>query len=198
MSYYKSTKGKPHMNFTKTAVTALAAIAAFGFVGTATMAGNVGTFEDHEALVTAITRVGVDVYLNPPEVCDRDIDGAYISQVGALVICQDNAKPGDEQADWTDNDLDTLRHEAQHLIQDCVKGERGDKELAPLLGTEDETLQVVTSILPQNQIERIITTYSLGGSDRETIVMELEAFTVAAAVPADVIANEVITQCSAN
>ena len=103
------------MSFTTRVAAAALALLTFS---TPAMADN--SFSAHEALVGTISNIGVDVYLNPSQVCDGIINGAYISGQSALVVCQDNATPGGGQAEWTENDLDTLRHEAQHLIQDCI------------------------------------------------------------------------------
>ena len=45
-----------------------------------------------------------------------------------MVICQENRIPGvREMTSWTEEDLDTLRHESHHLVQDCRGGDgRGD------------------------------------------------------------------------
>ena len=75
--------------FTKVTATALALIS---FTAPA-LADN--SFAAHEALVQTIRDAGVEVYLNtPPQVCGDNIDGAYISGVDALVICQDNGVVG--------------------------------------------------------------------------------------------------------
>ena len=116
------------MKFNRLAASALASLSLL--MPGAALADN--SFEAHASLANAIAEVGVDVYINPPEVCEDGIAGMYISGASALVVCQDNAT-GEEQVDWTANDLDTLRHEAQHLIQDCVAFRRGDRP-SPMLG----------------------------------------------------------------
>lgn len=153
------------------------------------------SFAAHESLVGTISDIGVDVYLNPSQVCDGKINGAYISGYSALVVCQDNAIPGGGQVEWTDNDLDTLRHEAQHLIQDCVAFRRDDATLSPMLGSEEDVLEFALGILGEERAARIAQAYSNRGADRRTIILELEAFAVAQAVDASTIANAVQVYC---
>ena len=156
------------------------------------------SFAAHEALARTISSVGVDVYLNPSQVCDGKINGAYISGRSTLVVCQDNGTPGGPQVAWTDNDLDTLRHEAQHLVQDCVAFRRNDATLAPMLGSEEEVVEFALSILGEERAARIAQAYSNRGADRRTIILELEAFAVAQAVDASVIADAVEVYCDPN
>ena len=39
-----------------------------------------------------------------------------------VVTIQDNRENSDIVDNWTPNDLDTIRHEAVHAIQDCIDG----------------------------------------------------------------------------
>lgn len=155
------------------------------------------SFAAHEALVSSISSVGVDVYLNPSQVCDGKIHGAYISGLDALVVCQDNATPGGQQVEWTDNDLDTLRHEAQHLVQDCNAFRRGDQTLSPLMGSEQDVLDFAIPILGTQRAAQIAQAYANRGADQRTIILELEAFAVAQDIDASVIAEAVESICGA-
>ena len=183
--------------FTKLTAVATAALTAFAL--TAAAPAQADTFENHRSLWGAIENVGVTTYLNPSQVCDGDINGAYISSVRALVVCQDNATPDGPEVNWTANDLDTLRHEAQHLIQDCVDGGIGDNALSPLFETDEKLLEYLNnSTLTAAQIERIIQVYTGMGADEDVLRLELEAFATAQDISADRIANVVTTVCSAN
>ena len=156
------------------------------------------SFAAHEALVQTIRDTGVEVYLNtPPQVCSDNIDGAYISGVDALVICQDNGTVGGPQVAWTDNDLDTLRHEAQHLVQDCVAFRQGDMTLRPMLGDDSDVIEFALSILGAERMNRIAQAYANRGADHDTIILEFEAFAVAAGVDASDIAAAITIYCEA-
>ena len=41
-----------------------------------------------------------------------------------------------DHVQWTENDLDTLRHEAMHVLQDCSAGRVGDGLLESTMTTE--------------------------------------------------------------
>ena len=72
-------------------------------------------FDAHVALYQAVEKAGVTIYVNPPEVCDADDApmGLYAGAHSVMVVCQDNRIKGSEkEVTWTENDLDTLRHEA--------------------------------------------------------------------------------------
>ena len=76
---------------------------------------------------------------------------------------------------WTDNDYDTLRHEAHHVIQDCLDG---INNVQSYYFESDKLKEFVKNSLTEKQIGRIIkTTKRVGGDDNES-KMELEAFRV--------------------
>ena len=44
-------------------------------------------------------------------------------EYNSIMICQDDRiETSDQEVEWTENDYDTLRHEAHHVVQDCMKG----------------------------------------------------------------------------
>jgi len=77
----------------------------------------------HLPLRRALSDAGVRVEINPRD-CDASVAGFYqVTERGPrLAVCQDNRGRGSRQVDWTANDLDTLRHESWHLLQDCRDG----------------------------------------------------------------------------
>ena len=165
----------------------------------AAQAGN--TLADHDRLWSAIENTGTTILVNHPEACEDSWGGGVYSMQNGhsyLVICQDEGKRAgtNNQVRWSPNDLDTLRHEAHHLLQDCLEGVRGDGELAPLMSTVDAHRQFVTSALTQERINQIVKTYSEDGADNEILILELEAFAVAEDVDASRIANGVAKACS--
>lgn len=182
-----------------TKLTAIATAALTAFTLSAAAPVNADTFDNHRVLWTTIQNVGISTYLNPSQVCDGVINGAYISSVRAMVICQDNATPDGPEVAWTANDLDTLRHEAQHLIQDCVDGEIGDNDLSTFFGTDEALFEYLqNSTLTSQQIDSIIKSYVERGADEETLRLELEAFATAQDISPLNIANVVSRACAAN
>ena len=150
----------------------------------------------HYELYQAVQATGVKVYINPPSICTPNgPQGAYIGTESSFVVCQDNAKGGDLEVTWTANDLDTLRHEAQHLVQDCQAIRRGNQNLVNTFRDIDELMAFVYgSGFTQSQINAIMINYA--GSPPEVLRLELEAFAVARSVRAEDIAGAIRNVCS--
>lgn len=173
-------------NFLTAALTTLVTAAP---VAAAPAAGN--TFQDHQNLWEALQKAGVQTIINSTE-CEKDLAGFYWIPDGKnpqLVVCQENSTPGGPEVGWTAFDLDTLRHEAQHAIQDCVDG-RQDMELDLVLPTEWSM-----GVLGQEAVQWIAETYVKNGATPSVVLAEYEAFAVAENVPASVIAQEVGSTC---
>jgi len=176
---------------TKISTTALATLTALAIPVTA----SAGVMEEHKELWNTIGEVGVTAFLNHPVCWDRDVDGYYSSRNGILVVCQDNkTKPGKVEP-WTDNDLDTLRHEAVHLIQDCKDGRRSDGRMIPIIPTHQERLEFFAAVLGPERAGRIIEGYRQNGVSTYQIINELEAFSFAAAGSARDITSGVRNYC---
>ncbi len=159
-------------NFKKATIAALTAITTI--VPTAVEAKNVDSA--HMDLVRAIRTTGVELKVNT-EACyedpDRTLYGWYWAAKNEMVICQENATHYNTETNWTAEDFDTLRHEAQHLIQDCRDGSLNGK----LDAVYKEPIQLALDVLGRNKAQDIVETYS---DESEHIqVMELEAFAVA-------------------
>jgi len=113
------------------------------------------------------------------------------------VICQDNREEADVEVDWTPNDLDTLRHEAHHVVQDCKVGAQGDDLLGSVFESEEDWKQfILNSGYSVAELNGIAESYAERGADDETLVIELEAFAVANVINANDIAQAVRTYCN--
>ena len=175
-------------NFKKVALTALAAISAV--VPTAVEAKNVDAA--HMDLARAIRSTGVELKVNPKECYsdpDKTLYGWYWAAKNEMVICQENATHLNTETYWTAEDFDTLRHEAQHLIQDCRDG-----SLNGLLNSVyKEPVLLALDVLGEAKAKSIVEVY--GDAPEHVQIMELEAFAVAAMNnPADQ-ANDIQTYC---
>jgi len=84
--------------------------------------------KEHKELARTIVSLGVPVSINTNIHCPAGESGSYFA-AGFMVICQDNRTANGKEVEWTANDLDTLRHEAHHLIQDCASGTIGDGKM---------------------------------------------------------------------
>ena len=173
------------------ALTTGASVAAL-MTATPAFAGN--SYNDHVDLWNTLQQAGVTTRINPPD-CKSDFMGYYNRRTVTLVICQENSYPGGPQVDWTSEDLDTLRHEAHHVIQDCKLGGVGDMRSDTYFSLEDLKSFLAKSSLSTSQIESIIKSYAKQGAPEEVIIMELEAFAVARDVDASSIAKAVDTYC---
>ena len=127
----------------------------------------------HQVLANTIMDAGVEFYINPQECFEEKSYGWYWALKNELVVCQENAT-NTSQVDWTEEDYDTLRHEAQHLIQDCMDGELNGS----LDQVYDKPIQLAKEVIGKPDIMRIIDNYS--DKSDHIKVMEIEAFAVAA------------------
>ena len=164
------------------------------------------SLDAHAELVDTLTDAGVRVYFNP-SVCKPEDglnpSGFYISQSRQLVVCQDAGKYDGELVPFTANDLDTIRHEAQHVVQDCIDG-IGDNSLVNMFPVSEDKDRlslrqfVSGSGLSPQTLMHIFTTYTAAGADSHVLGLEFEAFAVAHAIPAADIAQAVEKACAVN
>ena len=182
------------MNFKKFFATVVASAAVFAPVG---VLAQDAKERAHQQLWEAVQRVGVHAVTNSPNFCDGNHHGFYAPAERLLVVCQDNAKSYDgKMVPWSDNDFDTLRHEAHHIVQDCSLGGLGDQRETAFIGKDKELLQFIQhSGLTKDQLNWIVDSYKKRGANDHVIKLELEAFAVAASVKADTIAKALIATC---
>ena len=134
------------------------------------------TYDDHNYLWQTLENAGVRIHINP-EYCweDHELLGAYIGKYHALIVCQENKITPDQAVDWTEEDLDTFRHEAQHFIQDCMIGSNFDHVLGSVY---KEPVDFGIDVLSLDVVQSIVDLYS--DKDSKTQILEIEAFAVAA------------------
>jgi len=152
--------------------------------------------EDHSRLVQTMANNGMVIGVNQPSICRYgNVDGAYVGYEGTsyMAICQDNYDLGSDYTpvEWTANDLDTIRHETIHAIQDCKVGENSDQVLAPIA---NDIRNVVRALGP-DKANRIYQVYRERGADHETILLEWEAFYAAETLTATQIEQLYIRYC---
>ena len=154
---------------TTTLLSALALVAT-----TAPQALAKSNYSDHVTLGNVVRSTGINFKINPARCWERDSYGWYWAYANEMVICQENKRSVGVEAQWTEEDLDTLRHEAQHLIQDCMDGERQ----GALGAVYKDPSGLAKDVLGDDDIQNIIEAYS--DVSEHIKVMELEAFSVAA------------------
>ena len=174
----------------------LAALAAFTTI--AAPAANarpvdMDNIPDHYELLREVQRAGVEVFINDEYCNTGNFDGMYTSKGGALLICQDNAKiyNGREVA-WTANDLDTIRHEVHHLVQDCSAGGRGNGRLDTVYSDPNRLANEVLGVQRKNAI---MNSYAANGANAHVLQLEIEAFSVAAEYGPSTLQGDVATYC---
>lgn len=164
---------------------ALLATTIFGSVAPA-LATAQDEYQEHNNLVSALVRNGVKVYLDG-DMCKPGLAGFYHSPSMSLVLCNGGSTV------MTDDNMDTLRHEAIHAVQDCKDGVQGNRALHHVLkpGAVEE-LAAATGI----SLDRIVEVYRSHGQDDYVISLEFEAFTGAAGMSAGTIAKALDTMCA--
>ena len=155
-------------------LTALATAAAVVIASPAQARSN---HQAHIALSRAVQRAGITVHVNH-KVCDKsDALGMYIAKYKSIVICQQNRVKGSTTiVRWTEEDYDTLRHEVHHVVQDCMDSTYNGE----LDSVYKEPISLAKNTLSTRKINWIIDTYRQHGATDHIVVMELEAFSVAA------------------
>ena len=154
-----------------------------------------GNFAEHKRLYDTIHSVGVRVVINDRNYCDGRIDGSYHSRERVLSVCQDNGSAHQREVDWTANDFDTLRHEAHHLVQDCMRGGLGDSQLGLLFGTIKDSRAFVSEVYTPSEMRHLMGADSYSGHNDFRQQIELEAFATAAIISPNEIADKMLEVC---
>jgi len=151
------------------------------------------TNSNHDELKRALNDVGVEVFLNDIKLCDGGKSGMYSPDYNAIMICQDDRiETSDQEVEWSENDYDTLRHESQHVVQDCMEGINNNK-MSLFFSNEIEYLEFVVMGLTKSEFFQIVEAYRPLGDD--VLLNELEAFVVAKSVKPDTIAKAIRGIC---
>ena len=138
------------------------------------MAEAKSNYNHHITLGDTVRSTGINFKINPSECWQKSAMGWYWAAQNEMVICQENKTTAGYEVTWTEEDLDTLRHEAQHLIQDCMDGSRQ----GALGAVYKDPIGLAKDVLGTDVIAGVLSAYS--DSSDHIKVMELEAFSVAA------------------
>ena len=135
---------------------------------------------DHFSLLQAVEETGVPVMINPIDCYEGEMAGVYgfYSYNEALVICQENGGHG-QLVRMSAEDLNTIRHEVVHLIQDLATGTLEDYELTTVYKMNSAFEGWYRSNVPAHRQE-VVEGYAQGEDACEfTRNIEAEAETVA-------------------
>ena len=164
---------QPNMKFQALALATLTAV-----VGLAPAAEARSNFDDHLALWKAAQATGVRTLINPDRCDTEKAYGWYWAAANELVVCQENKiKGSNAQVEWTEEDYDTLRHEAHHLVQDCMARDNRDGLLGAVYR---QPIELGYDVLGKARSHRIAELYAENGASEHIQIMEIEAFAVAA------------------
>ena len=154
--------------------------------------------EDHLKLWNTLQNIGVTTVYNHKLHCvpGGDVSGIYYYNAGYLVVCQDNMSHHLKEEKWTDNDFDTLRHEAHHVLQDCVYGTLADGEIGLFFEGDEHYTFVGRSSMSEYEIGMLYDDLQSAGLDYDQIKQEIEAYVVARDIPASMIERKLKELCS--
>ncbi len=138
-------------------------------------------------IFSTLRDVRIRVLHNPP-ISKKGYDGAYYHKMRSIVICQTNGVVGSNKiVEYTANDLDTLKHEMHHVVQDCLDGTiDGDLVLF------DGTNQLVANY-DQRKVLQVRKLYD--DVPQHIRDIEVEAYAVASSVSIELIAKAVTKFC---
>ena len=150
---------------------------------------------DHQVLVNTLKEDGIKVLVNEPaNVCfdGSTRNGVYGAHRGTryLVVCQDNRSKAEFNinedvsfiAPWTANDLDTIRHETTHIIQDCMVGPNNDGKFDTIFTSLADVIDSYGVVDTMRIINGYLDLYK--GDRNPDIKYEIEAFYAARSLSA--------------
>lgn len=147
-----------------------------------------GLDQGHREIVHAAYNAGTPVVVDPGKCKEVNAAGFYNGYI--IGICTGGRG-------WDAENLDTLRHEAQHLVQDCIVDGKANYDFDGATTFDDPLEAARDSGLTRRQVEQIWVTYAGMGLAEEDILMEIEAFAVARGIPAELIAEKIRETCRA-
>ena len=156
--------------------------------------------QEHNQLWRALNNAGVTVKVNSYKCEESNRGGAFYNSFQQLiVICQDDGlyNGSQVQAPWTQNDFDSLRHEAVHVIQDCQK-QLADGLLDPIF-TDDELKELLEAQgWTKQKVMRAMKPYVERGASFDVIRIEMEAWVVAEVNAPDLMVDIIQETCPVN
>ena len=189
------------MNKIKALLTALLMVGVASPVVAAPTYENRGTIDEHIELLNTIQELGVNVIINDHLTCTehKGVAGYWHGARQTFALCQERIRYSRNPV-WTgnvilasDDDLDTIRHEAHHIVQDCMDG-RIDGGLDPYF-TDDQLVTFLDGY-PDWKESKIVETYREDGASNRVIKHEIEAWAVADMVDASSISNAIRKTCN--
>ena len=158
------------------------------------------TIQEHIELLNTIQGLGINVVINNHLICTahEGVAGYWHGARRTFALCQESLRYSKNPV-WTgevilasDDDLDTIRHEAHHIVQDCIDVEL-DGDLQPFFNNQD--LVTFLEGYPDWKENKIADTYRMDGASAHVIHLEIEAWAVADTVDAGSISKVLTEVC---
>ena len=160
-----------------------------------------GLIQEHIELIDTLEDLGITVSINEKRYCGRagnNVAGFWMGSEQLFVICQ-QAIRNSKFPVWTgevvmasDDVLDTIRHEAHHVIQDCKDGSLNG-ELQPYMNATN--LETFLSHYEDWKENHIAKQYAQSGASPHVIRLEIEAWAVADLITAPAIQEVLAREC---
>ena len=146
-----------------------------------------GLDQDHKDLITAMERAGVTTRTDT-ELCKLGMEGYYSTDLEVGICVRGRG--------WEENQLNTIRHEATHVIQDCLGDGQANWEFTGRTTIYEDPHEFARDVA--GYTDRMIYQIYMWYSDLsyEEILLEVEAFAVADAVDAKTIADALDRYCA--
>ncbi len=163
---------------------------------------NRASINEHIEILDTLDEMGIRVSINGPECArtDNDVAGYWNGSKRLFVLCQ-QAIRNSKLPHWngtvvlaSDDDLDTIRHEAHHVIQDCQDG-KIDGKLRVYLSPKNSV--EFLNLYPDWKEQYITKQYRDSGANNHVIRLEIEAWAVADMVQAPLIHQTLKRECKA-
>ena len=160
------------------------------------------TIDEHIEILDTLHDMGITVSINGPECgrTDDDVAGYWNGGRKLFVLCQEAIRRS-KLPTWdgtvvlaSDDDLDTIRHETHHIIQDCQDGEI-DGDLRVYLSPENSV--EFLNLYPDWKEEYITKQYRASGANDHVIRLEIEAWAVADMIQPSLIHETLQRECKA-
>jgi len=145
----------------------------------------------HMQLLNTVQSLGITVHVDHKVYC-RGNHGAYGSVSQLFIVCRGSEKT--RVVEWSENDLDTIRHEAHHVLQDCLNGKLGDGEFSNAF-TPEQLRTFVQNTIGFDVASDIVNTYRKNNVSEEMLLSEVEAFAVASAISPLLIEDKIKKFC---
>jgi len=145
---------------------------------------------EYKPLFSAIDKAGVKVLFSDTDQICRGSQGLYLRDRGVITVCSPTFP------NWTLESLDTLRHEAHHVLQDCRAGDGIGGDIGLFFNSPSDLQKFISSSLSMFEIHQIISAYSSMDTPAGIILLELEAFAAAESITPSAIAKAISTTCS--